>query len=163
MGVDINAYLGIAMRCKVTQVITTIELCGCGNEACKKYRTESRDKFCSACGSSIISFKTEGKGENVDEWELAKKCNDRLMPISDPYGCKEFNGFHIYLPNVKIKDRKCYFDPKCDTVFEPITSQTIDQELKLFQENFAEEIKQCREAYGVENVEVGWYYINYFT
>lgn len=150
MSVDIHAYMGPYIAVKTPYKDAVKNMIVCPNAACSRHMANTKDKFCPACGTATIPTELPYK-KKVNLWEELDY-GETLVPV-------ETNEQEFLIPNVEIDGMTRYprFSPKYGGYVQEISgAHMIEEEIVLFKNQFAGEIKKLTASLGEGRMEICW-------
>jgi hypothetical protein len=144
MGMDFNVYVGVYAVIPEVEQKTKEQKYGCSNQECSNHqKMNSKDKFCSICGSPGIQYEIEKTVRKPVNW----------------YRFAEANGFDVDLlsspneTNYLIGNQKsygeCYSDDGAIDDFE-FDGDYITESINDFKNDNATILAAFKNQYGVE-------------
>ena len=165
MGIDRNLYLGPYAK-------TTTEVVNKKEDRCGHLPENTKEKFCSECGTRMSERFYKHKGDVVEFCqEEAWKNPDALSTtswVSPPNiykkDKKEYRDY-LWLPNArrpgKPKREGVADIDRYDEVVVDIQNVDVKAEIEWFRTAYAPELQKLEEAFG--NLTVGWGFIQWFS
>lgn len=162
MGMNVSLYMGPYLKVRNEKIEELVSVRACLNDECGKKLTESKEKFCSRCGTQIIEAKVPQKRDKVDIWELTEKWNEQLYQAGELHLKGDIS---VLLPNISAPKtmRKFHMDIESGPSFVENYDSKINpqEELAWFKKQFANEISDLKEQ--LKEVEVGWGLVRYWS
>jgi hypothetical protein len=155
MGVSRHVYVGPAIRLSETLVTINVEMPTCSNDSCKNHGKRIGTQFCSMCGSPVLYFTKQEQHQGglrlfvYDESGKYEKYEDFMYQ-------PEYTRFAI-LPNHSVEGLGKYHGDFDDSAvwMTDISTETQAAQIKVFEDHYAEMLKDMRE-FGLEfTVEYG--------
>lgn len=161
MGAHYNLYIGPFLRCSTKTEPYEKTINTCSDLECRlrrKMDAAPRANFCPKCGAPTekVTFEVEGMmRDEIHSFALVEATDESLQTVNSEYA---ESGEHLFAPNLSQGDHITpagWDHPTCGVVLDDVPAAVVTG-TTWFMSEFADEIAQAKDIYGMANVKVEW-------
>jgi len=155
MSIDVSTYVGPFAVNQVKEIESKRKLKTCPQESCSQHDMHMGTAFCHVCGTKVVEIEIPVT-TFIAAHEVQEKIKDALTePMGDWFrDWRLHNKKQIWIANRKLNVPRETYSVRYETGVFPFEPKLMYDEVKVFKEQFANELKIIEEIYG--NISFEW-------